>query len=129
MEQVNIEKINYILSLMNDDYWHDLTQNCTFLLEEARLTIDEFKENCISLTIIQMDLLGAKHTGYKLLAENKKKSAAPKIISENKAQIDQLLAKKQPIVIELSCLLTRLNAIFEQLQTMGEVTRKGSESN
>jgi len=125
MEQaINPDKINIALAVMNDEYWDKVAKRCVFLMEKVAEQLDVYKESCTSLAVTQMDMLGAKHKGYQRLAENTKKSAVAKIVSENKTQIGQFAEKKQNTLTEMSQHLAALNSLIEEIQTLGEPKRQ-----
>ena len=120
MEQQQLDKIKLELSRMDDAYWEKITERGTALSERAARISAEINDNFTKLAVTQMSIQQAKHTGYKRLAENKKKAAAAGIVKENKEYIDQLTQEKSQALTSLSTLLNELTAIIKELQILGE---------
>lgn len=128
--EVKTDKINTALEIMNEDYWNWIARQISSLSEQSEQLTKEIAATFSKLVTAQVLYLESKYKGYQRLAENKKKSAVAKIVSDNKDQINQHLHEKHQIMNALTELLTGFNAIIEESHTLGEVTRqKGGGAN
>lgn len=119
MAEIQMEKIKRVLSSMDETYWQTLIQNNTAAHDTAARLMAAFTENLTNLSVTQFNITEAKYNGYRLLAENKKKTAVAGIVKENKASIDALTEQKRQFHTALSGILTELAAVVEEIQTQG----------
>ena len=127
--ELNLDKIKLILSRMDEPYWNGVVNRMTALGEQAAQLTGELKDTFTKLTVTQVGIVETKYKGYQLLAENKKKTAAAKIVDENKDRICQLLHEKHQTVTALVELMAAFNTIIEEAQTLGETLPPAPPSN
>ena len=72
------------------------------------------------MAIIQLNITNAKYKGYERLLKNTDETKFAKIIQENKDWISELMEKKNQTVNIISSLVADLNAIIEEVQSVGE---------
>lgn len=126
MAEIQMEKIKRILASMDDDYWQSLIEQNNTACNTAKELTTMFVDALTALTVTQFNIIETKHSGYKRLVENKKKSAVAGIVSENKTNIDALTKQKYDYIATLTDLLAAMMAVVEQVRNLG--VNQGGES-
>jgi len=124
MGQTQFDKIKFAFSRMDNDFWERVTKRSTELSEKTANLTANVNENFTKLAIAQLEILNAKYKGYERLISSEESNIAD-IIRENKACIGGLTEKKDQTATALFNLLAELNAIIEEVRTLGENTNKG----